>query len=115
MPGRRYFSTNSMRVPIKVQPHQGRFATLPGDVDHCVWCASMSLADVLFQQSIIHAELATGVQGFFIQEKAVGAVQVAGRAGGFREQVKGRWSAGCSRRKGGRDSHIKPRRQSVYQ
>jgi hypothetical protein len=76
MPGRRYFST-SHGAPVEVQPHQRWLAALPGDVDAVRLVRLDELADVLLQHRLAHAELAAGVEDLFVQEEAVGAVQVA--------------------------------------
>ena len=79
MPGRRYFSTSAMTRRIEVQAHQGWLAPLPGDV-HVVRLVRLDeLADVLLQHVVAHAKLAAGIEDFLVQEKAVGAVEVADR------------------------------------
>ena len=48
------------------------------------------LLDVLLQHIVAHAELAARIEDFFVQEEAVGAVQVADGAGGLGQQMEGR-------------------------
>ena len=96
MPGRRYFSTSVHGAPVEVQPHQRWLAALPGDVDAVRLVRLDELADVLLQHRLAHAELAAGVEDLLVQEEAVGAVQVADRAGRLRQQVKGRRRAAGS-------------------
>jgi hypothetical protein len=48
------------------------------------------LADVLLQHIVAHAKFAARIENFFIQKKAVGTIQIADRAGGFGQQMKGR-------------------------
>lgn len=46
------------------------------------------LVEVLLQHGVVHAEPAARDQGFLIQEEAVGAIQVSGRAAGLGLQVE---------------------------
>ena len=78
----------------EIQAHQGGFAPLPGDGDLVGLVGFDQLPDIGFKQLLAHAELAVGIERFFIQEEAVGAVQVAGRAGGLGQQVEGRGGIG---------------------
>ena len=77
-------------APEEIQPHQGWLAPLPGDVDAVRLVRLDELADVLLQHVVAHAELAAGIEDFLVQKKAVGAVEIADRAGGLGQQMKGR-------------------------
>ncbi len=58
-------------------------------VDRVTHVGLDELTKVLLEEGIVHAEGAAGVEDLLVEEEAVGAVQVADRAGGLGEQVEG--------------------------
>ncbi len=76
------------RALEKVQSHQGGFTALPGDSDFGDTLRFDHLADVGFERLVAHAKAAVGVELLLGEEKAVGAIQVAGCAGWFAQNMK---------------------------
>ena len=72
----------------EVEPHEGRLAALPGDVDLLRRLRLQELPDVGLQHVVGHAEPVARVEHFLGQEEAVLAVQVAYGAGGLGQKVK---------------------------
>ena len=79
------------RALEEVQPHQGRFATLPGNRHFWGTLRFKRLADVGFEGLIAHTKAAVGVELLLRQEKAIGAIEVAGGARRFGQDMKGGW------------------------
>jgi hypothetical protein len=48
------------------------------------------LPDILLQNFVTHAKVTSGVELLFVQKKAIGTVQVAGRPGGLGRYVDSR-------------------------
>ena len=101
MPGRRVLLRVLDRAFEEVQPHQRRLAALPGDGDFRRAMRLDQLADVVLQLFIGHAKAAAGIQHLFGQEEAVGAIEIADRAGGFGStdetpaaRCQAKWSVG---------------------
>ena len=68
---------------------EGGFAALPGEVDVGSGLGVDVLLDVGLEDVVGHGPVAlVGIEGFFFEVKAVGAVEVADGADGFGEDVK---------------------------
>ncbi len=65
-------------APEKIDSHEGRLAALPGHRQRVAAVGRNQLGDVAFQHLVAHAKATAGVEAFFLEIKAVGAVQVAG-------------------------------------
>jgi len=59
------------RLAVEIHPHQGWFATLPGNSHFGTAMALDQLLDIGFQSLFRHAELAVRVEQLLIQEEAV--------------------------------------------
>ena len=72
----------------EAQPHHRRFAPLPGEDDLVAGLGFDVLADVGLEQAVVDARVALVRQQIgLVQVKAVGAVQIAQRAGGLDHDV----------------------------
>jgi hypothetical protein len=49
------------------------------------------LTDIVLQHGVTHAKVTARVKQLFVQEKAIGAVQVASRPGGLGQHVDSGW------------------------
>ena len=82
------------RLAVEVEAHERGLTALPGD-GHALGAVALDeLADVLLLRLIGHAELAARVERFLGEEEAVGAVEVADRAGRLGQHVERRRRAG---------------------
>jgi hypothetical protein len=77
-------------TPVEVEAHQGWFSTLPGHRYLVGPVGLDELPDIMFQHYVSHAKVAAGIELFFIEEKAIRAIQVAGRAGGLGQYMDSR-------------------------
>jgi len=87
------------RAAIEIQAHKGGLSPLPGN-DHLIGLVGFDeLMNVILQQLVRHAEPAVGIEDLFVQEEAVGAVQIAGCSRGLHQQVeRGRGLSGSRER-----------------
>jgi len=67
----------------EVEPHQGRFAPLPCDVNIAGRMSLQELPDVAVKQLVRHAEPVARIEHLLGEEEAVFAVEVASGAGGL--------------------------------
>ena len=82
----------------ELEPHQRRLAPLPSDLhDRNAGVRLDQLTDIGLEQLIGHPEAAARIQHLLGEEEAVGAVEVADRTCGLREQMKGRGRIGTYR------------------
>ena len=82
----------------ELEPHQRRLAPLPSDLhDRNAGVRLDQLTDIGLEQLIGHPEAAARIQHLLREKEAVGAVEVADRTCGLREQVKGRGRIGTYR------------------
>ena len=66
--------------PLKeIEPHKCGLTPLPGDGDRGDLMSIEKLLNVSLMHFIRHAEIAPWIEIFFLQEKAIVAVQIAGR------------------------------------
>ena len=72
---------------VEIDPHQGRFASLPGHRDLVAAVGLDQLADIGFEGLFRHAEFAIGIEQLLVQEEAVRTGQVASRPAGLGEDV----------------------------
>ena len=77
------------RPPEKIQPHESRFAALPGKGDFRHLLGGDVLARECFQYGVGHAELAVGIHHFFGEEVTIFTVQIANGPARFGHEVKG--------------------------
>ena len=89
-PGLRYFSAYSTERLKKSSPIRVGSPPCQAMVTSRRLVRLDELADVGLQHLVGHAEAAAGVEHLLGQEEAVRAVQVADRAGGLGQEVKGR-------------------------
>lgn len=76
-------------LPEEVQPHQHRFAALPGEGDFRDMLCFNVLTGIFLKKRLGHAKIAAGVQAFFREEVTVFAVEIADRPTRFGHEVKG--------------------------
>jgi hypothetical protein len=62
---------------VEVYPHQSGFPPLPGNRHLGAAMVLYKLADVGLQHLVAHAKVTARIETVFVQEKAVGTVQVA--------------------------------------
>ena len=72
-----------------VQPQEGRFPTMPGEVNHRTG-GSVDVLDNVFLQNVVgHAKrLALRIEVFLLQVVTIVTVQIADRANGFDKNLK---------------------------
>jgi hypothetical protein len=64
------------------------------------------LPDIMLQHRVTHTKMTAGVKLFFVEKKAIGAVKVAIRPGGFGQRVDAPGDLSVGHRKGTRDGRI---------
>ena len=75
-------------APEEVEPHEGRLAALPCDIDLTGRMRLQKLPDVGIQQVLGHAEPVARVKHLLGQEEAILAVQIAYCSGGLGQKAK---------------------------
>ena len=88
--GRRVALAQLHGAAEELEPHQRGLAALPGDLDLGRAVRLDELADVELERLVAHARLRVRVQELLLEEEAVGAVEVARRAGRLGQQVERR-------------------------